>query len=122
MATYQANPKHKRGARGGGPPRWFPDQDSLCPDDITTQMAQALLDESIDDIDEAHPDGRARYAVDEQGRFFKAYSEDHGETWHGYPIREGLVGDQVPTRVLRQFRRRGLITKARYKSLVGRAR
>jgi hypothetical protein len=122
MAMYRGNPKHKRGARSGGPARWFPDPDALCPDDVTTQLAQALLDESVDGIDEAHPSARARYAVDGRGRFFKAYSEDHGETRHGYPVREELVGDQVPARVLREFRSRGLITAAQYKRLIGRAR
>lgn len=122
MPTYRENPKHKRGARGGGPPRWFPDPDDLCPTDVTTQLAQELLDASIDGVDAAHPNGQARYVVDDRGRFFKAYSEDYGETWHGYPVREALVGDQVPTRVLRAFCRSGLITKAQYRRLVGRAR
>lgn len=122
MVIYRENPKHKRGARGGGPPRWFPDRDSLCPEDITLQMAQQLLDDSFDGTDAAHPEGRARYAVDEAGRFFKAYSEDHGETWHGYPVRRELVGRQFPSRVLRRFRDEGLITGAEYRRLVGSAR
>ena len=85
-------------------------------------MAQQLLDEGIDGRDDSHPRAKARFAVDGQGRFFKAYSEDQGEMWHGYPVRDELVPRQIPTRVLRQFREAGLITKAEYKRLIGGAK
>lgn len=122
MPTYRENPKHKRGARGDGPPRWFPDRDTLCPQDLTLQMAQQLLDEGVDGRDDSHPGAKARFAVDAQGRFFKAYSHDQGETWHGYPVRDELVPRQVPSRVLRKFRDAGRITQADYNRLVGGAK
>ena len=122
MVVYRENPKHKRGTSGEGPPRWFPSRDSLCPDGITMKMAQELLDSSIEGRDDAHPDARARFALDGSGAFFKAYSEDGGETWHGYPVNRELVPRQIPTRVLRAFRARGQLTRAQYNDLVGPAR
>lgn len=119
--AYRENPKHKPGCSGEGPPRWFPSSDSLCPDDISTVDAEALLAESVEGSSAAHPDSTARYALDRQGRFFKAYSEDHGTTWHGYPVRRDLVHLQVPARVLRQFVKRGQLTRAEYGKLLGSA-
>ncbi|MFU8807336.1 MAG: hypothetical protein ACNA8W_26240 [Bradymonadaceae bacterium] len=121
---YERNPKHKAGVTGNGPPRWYPSRDSLCPDDVDTEFAQELLAESVQGKDAAHPDSKARYAMS-QGRFFKAYrTEDRAgiEVWHGYPVSEELVGEQIPARVLRVFVDRGLLTKAEYKKLIGSAR
>lgn len=119
---YRENPKHKRGTCGHGPPRWFPSADSICPDDVSFSMAQALLDVSVEGKDSAHPDARARYALDSTGRFFKAYSEDGGRTWHGYPVRRDLVTRQIPARVLREFCRKGLLSEIDYRRLLGSAR
>lgn len=119
--TYRENPKHKRGCRGEGPPRWFPSRDSLCPEDLSLSEAEALLASSIEGHDVAHPGASARFAVDGQGRFFKGYSEDGGRTWHGYPVRRDLVPRQVPTRVLRELVRRGDLTASDYKKLLGSA-
>ncbi len=58
---------------------------------------------------------------DGQGRFFKGYSEDGGQSWHGYPVRRDLVPRQVPTRVLRELVRRGDLTASDYKKLLGSA-
>ncbi len=118
---YRENPKHKRGCRGEGPPRWFPSRDSLCPEDLSISEAEALLASSIEGRDATHPDARARFAMDAQGRFFKGYSEDGGRTWHGYPVRRDLVPRQVPTQVLRELVRRGVLTAADYKKLLGNA-
>ena len=120
--TYRENPKHKRGASGHGPPRWFPSADSLCPDGVSFAMAQELLDTSVDGRDAAHPEARARYALDNFGRFFKAYSEDGGQTWHGYPVRRDLVTRQIPARVLREFCRKGLLSDSDTRRLLGSAR
>lgn len=125
---YKKNDKHKRGTSGGGPPRWFPSRDSLCPDDFSTALAQELLNESVDGVDEAHPGARALYAM-HQGEFYKAYCEgtepgEDGpvEVWHGYPVRRELVPHQVPCRVLREFVRRGRLTRSEYKKLLGDAK
>lgn len=118
---YRENPKHKRGCTGEGPPRWFPSRDSLCPEDLSLAEAEALLASSIEDRDDAHPDARARFAIDGQGRFFKGYSEDGGLTWHGYPVRRELVPRQVPARVLREFVKRGLLAGSDYRKLLGSA-
>jgi hypothetical protein len=125
MAVYKTNPKHKPGSFGEGPPRWFPDWDTPCPDDLNEIDAQRLLDDSVPGTDQAHPNKKARYAVDEQGRFFKGYSEgdmDGTELWHGYPVRDERVREQVPACVLRELVRQNKLLKARYKKLIGRAR
>ena len=122
VPRYSENPKHKPGCSGEGPPRWFPSTDSLCPDDISSEDASQLLRESVEGRDASYPDAKARYALDGQGRFFKAYSEDHGVTWHGYPVRRELVPRQVPARVLRAFMSRGLLSNADYKKLIGSGR
>ena len=121
---YEKNPKHKPGVSGGGPPRWFPSRDSLCPDDVDGELAQKLLDDSVPGDDSAHPDSRARYAI-YQGRFFKAYQTEERagiEVWHGYPVSEDKVGRQIPARILRVFKNRGQLSKSAYKKLVGSAR
>ena len=122
---YRENPKHKVGARGAGPPRWFPDSASLCPDDLDLDEARRLLKGSVIGGDPSHPNARARFALDEMGRFFKAYPErsvDGTEYWHGYPVAEALVGRQVPARVLRSFKQQGRLSRARYRRLLGSAR
>ncbi|HSO00676.1 MAG TPA: hypothetical protein VLS89_20430 [Candidatus Nanopelagicales bacterium] len=125
MLVYKKNPKHKPGSFGDGPPRWFPDWDTPCPDDVNEKDAQGMLEHSVLGVDDAHPNRNARYAIDEDGRFFKAYSEgslDGVELWHGYPVREERVREQVPARVLRELVRQGKLASARYKKLIGRAR
>lgn len=126
---YAPNPKHKRGSCGDGPPRWFPSRDSLCPDDFSLEVAQALLDDAVEAADLAHPNRRALHAMHE-GTFYKAYCQlsdaegkEHAgaEVWHGYPVRRELVPTQVPCRVLREFVRRGRLTRAEYKKLLGSA-
>jgi len=113
---YQQNPKHKVGARGGGPPRWFPDAASKCPEDLTEATAQLLLESSVEAVDEVHPGARARFAVHD-GRVFKAYPHvvsDTEEIWHGYPLPDHDVRTQVPSRILRQFLDLQRITRAEY--------
>jgi len=116
---YRENPKHKPGCFGEGPPRWFPSTDAICPDDISTADAVALLQESIEGRGASHPNARARYAMDGQGRFFKGYSEDNGHTWHGYPVAREKVPRQFPARVLRQFVKQGRLSSTDYKKLLG---
>jgi len=118
---YRSNNKHKPGCFGEGPPRWFPSSDSLCPSDVTVEEAEDLLRSSIETRDVAHPNARARVALDGQGRFFKAYSDDDGRTWHGYPVRRELVPRQIPARVLRQFCKLGQLSGANYRKLLGSA-
>jgi hypothetical protein len=122
VLKYRPSDKHKPGCAGGGPPRWFPSSASRCPDDVSLEEAAALLRDSVEARDDAHPNARARIALDSHGRFFKAYSEDDGTTWHGYPVRRELVARQVPTRVLREFCRRHQLTEADYRKLLGGAR
>lgn len=122
--VYEPNPKHKPGTSGDGPPRWFPSSDSICPDDITVELAQQMLEGSVPGEDATHPDSKARYAILD-GRFFKGYQTEVRagiEVWHGYPVSRELVGEQVPARVLREFRKRGQLTNAEYKKLVGSAK
>lgn len=72
--VYKPNQKHKRGTFGEGPPRWFLDAATLCPDEMDATLCQELLDGSIEGRDQVHPDQKARYAH-YRGGFFKAYSE-----------------------------------------------
>jgi hypothetical protein len=123
---YRPNRKHKPGAIGGGVPRWFPDSESKCPPDIDTIQAQRLLENAIDGRDVAHPRGHALFAMDEQGRFYKAYSEgiEAGkdvEVWHGYPVSDEKVPRQIPAKILRVFVTQGLLSHARYIRLLGNA-
>lgn len=121
---YEENPKHKPGASGDGPPRWFPSRDSICPDDVDSELAQELLNDSVSGTDEAHPNRKARYALYE-GQFFKGYQTEERagvEVWHGYPVSRDLVSEQIPARVLRVFRERKLLSSAEYKKLIGSAR
>lgn len=122
MLVYKENKKHKPGSFGQGPPRWFPDRDTPCPDDLTVSEAQQLLEGSLEGADDTHPNRKARYAIDGKGRFFKGYSEatvDGAEQWHGYEVREARVPREVPTRILRQLVRQGQLAQARYKKLLG---
>ncbi len=127
--VYRPNPKHKRGEFGAGPPRWFPDRDSVCPDDLDLAEVEALLAGAIEGSDAAHPSARALYAYSD-GRFLKAYrhhvdaeaGEEGEEHWHGYPVARDRVPTQVPARVLRQLRDEGKLTDAEYKRLRGSAR
>lgn len=127
---YKPNDKHKRGAAGQGPPRWFPSRDTLCPDDFPLALAQDLLEDAVEGADRAHPDARALYSMHE-GEFYKAYcegtepvdgEEETVEVWHGYPVRREVVPRQVPSRVLREFVRRGRLSRPEYKKLLGSAR
>lgn len=127
--VYKPNPKHKRGAIGEGPPRWFTSSDSLCPDTLDFSTAQALLNTAISGKDQVHPDQKALYALHE-GTFYKAYcqeasqdsSGDTVEYWHGYPVRKELVPTQIPSRILREFLKAGSLSKPEYKKLLGNSR
>jgi hypothetical protein len=122
--VYHPNSKHKHGARGDGPPRWFPDSASKCPPSIDLRLAQELLEEAISGEDPAHPSGHALYAIHD-GQFFKAYpTEIHedAEVWHGYPVKSDQVRRQIPARVLRDFVSKGLLGRADYKRFLGNAR
>ncbi|WP_441286873.1 hypothetical protein ACSRUE_31795 [Sorangium sp. KYC3313] len=122
MLVYKENKKHKPGSFGLGPPRWFPDWDMPCPDDLAPSQAQRLLEDSLEGADDAHPNRKARYAMDEKGRFFKGYCEataDGAEQWHGYEVREARVPRDVPARILKNFVKQGRLTRTRYKKLLG---
>jgi len=122
---YRKNDKHKKGACGSGPPRWFPSTSSLCPEDLSHEEAQELLEDSLEGKSADHPNNGARFAY-RAGHFYKGYCEQNAcegqhEIWHGYPVSRELVPSQVPARILRSFRDNGLISKAEYKKLIGNA-
>ena len=86
--VYEPNPKHKPWASGDGPPRWFPDSASTCPNTINTALAQELLDGAIEGRDLSQRNDGALYMVHE-GEFYKAYCSkvlEDIECWHGYPV------------------------------------
>jgi len=125
MRVYKPSRKHKPGAVGDGPPRWFPDADSLCPEGFSLDLAQELLDHAVEGVDLANPNARALYSLHD-GMFLKAYSEgcdaSGDELWHAYPVRTALVPKQVPARVLKKFVGAGKLSRAEYKKLLGSAR
>jgi len=93
-------------------------------------LPKSSLDDAVEGADPAHPDARAVYVM-HRGAFYKGYCEgmepqDGGEgeieVWHGYPVRRKLVPRQVPSRVLREFVRRGRLSRPEYKKLLGSAR
>lgn len=85
------------------------------------EVAQTLLDDSVEGRTADRPDKRARYAVLE-GEIFKGYPDDQdGNWWHGYPVSADDVRTQVPARVLRHFVRMELLTQAQYKRMLGSA-
>ncbi len=124
--VYKKNEKHKRGAVGQGPPRWFPSNASFCPDDhdLPLKVAQELLESSVEGRSPEHADARARYAY-QGGVYYKGYPEGvdgDNELWHGYPVRRDQVPKEIPSRILREFRNRQLISSAEYRKLLGSAR
>lgn len=61
------------------------------------------------------------FALDDQGRFFKAHChsvQGEEEHWHGYPVNEDRVPREIPAWVLREFKKRGILSSARYKKLL----
>lgn len=89
---YEGNPKHKHPYQPGR-------RGSLCPPDINTRVAQAMLEESI-------RVGKARYAIRE-GQPFCAREHDQGR-WHGYPV----VFREVPHDVRAQRLRQNAVKKS----------
>lgn len=67
VATSSSSAAGGSGEFGEGPPHWFPDWDPPCPDDLNELDAQRLLEESVEGRDNAHPNRKARYAIDEKG-------------------------------------------------------
>lgn len=92
---YEGNPKHKepwqRGRRG-----------SLCPTDIDSTRAQALLDQS-------EAAGRKRYAA-YQGKAYCAMEHREG-LWHGYPV----GWSEVPPIVRNTLIEKGQVTRRNIK-------
>ncbi|MFP4307640.1 MAG: hypothetical protein ACLFRG_14960 [Desulfococcaceae bacterium] len=85
-------------------------------------MAQELLDQAVAGDDPADAGGKALFALDDRGRFFKAHRhsvQGKEERRHGYPVNEERVPRGVPARVLREFKKRGILSAARYKKLLG---
>jgi hypothetical protein len=70
---YEPNPKHKA--------PWQPGlKGSLCPQDLTEDARQQLLEASAPDPN----GGNARYATDGRRAFC---AQSHGDdAWHGYPV------------------------------------
>ena len=115
---YFPNPAHKLETTEAGPPRWHPDK-SMCPPGMTPRERAALLRDSIPE-NPGTPTSR-RFAVRRTVsgiEFFAAQATrttEHGKVeYHGYPT------EQVPARVLRQFRDKGVISNTEYRRLVKR--
>ena len=90
---YQGNPKHKepwqRGRRG-----------SLCPPEVTGEVAKALLEKSVEV-------GRARFAAHE-GRAYKAFRNPETDSWHGFPV----AWQEVPDSIWRAWIHEGRIQRS----------
>ena len=86
--------KHKR-------PKGF---GSLCPHDMTSDVAQALLEKAI-----FVPEVGSRKLWAATGRWcFCAHPSEHEgpDAWHGFPV----IGGEVDERVLAELEAQGLIT------------
>jgi hypothetical protein len=90
---YEGNPKHKepwqRGRKG-----------SLCPEEISIETAQKLLEQSVEA-------GNKRYAV-HNGRAYCAHCNPDGK-WHGHPVGWEEV---VPETIRIKWLKEGLITRS----------
>jgi hypothetical protein len=93
--------KHKR-------PKGF---GSLCPDDMPTDAAQALLERAI--LVPAVSSGKLWAAAGDW--CFCAHSSAHEgpEAWHGFPV----IGGEVDERVLAELEAQGLITARQRRQL-----
>lgn len=102
VRRYEPNPKHKHGPQQHG---------SECPEQITTEEAQRMLDDAI-----ADPADEPRCYWYLKGAWvFKAYATRIEEgVWHGFPV----LGSEVRAPVLKAFLERGWIDRAQRRALV----
>lgn len=111
---YFPNPAHKLETTEAGPPRWWPDKEP-CPR-MSPQERDVLLRDSVA-LDPESETSR-RYAVhrgDSGLEFFEAKCTrvvEGDPEYHGHPT------SRVPSKVLRIFRDRGLITTPEYRRAV----
>lgn len=90
--TYEGNPKYKHPWQSGR-------RGSLCPSDVSTAVAQALLDDST-------PSGLARFAVHEERAF--CAREHRPGAWHGYPVSYR----EVPPVIREQWLKDGRVSRS----------
>lgn len=92
---YEPNPKHKPGPAGVG---------SLCPEELTIEEAQGLLEQAITDPTTS---GAGSLWIYSRGWVFRARPTDVArDVWHGYPV----PGCDVPKEVMQEFRQRNWVT------------
>jgi hypothetical protein len=88
---YESNPKHRDPWQAGR-------KGSLCPSDLTVELAQQLLNKS-------EIDGKCRWMTFD-GRAFCGEEHRPGY-WHGYPV--GWV--EVPEKIRRRWQAAELVTR-----------
>ena len=113
---YRPNPSHKKGTTEAGPPKWGPHK-SACPEDLTKEDIDELLDQSVSESDD--PLDPKRYAVrrlEGKLQWFQTHlTLNHADgriEVHGFPIEPGYP--KIPPKVLRKFRDQEVITEAEY--------
>lgn len=90
---YEGNEKHKYPWQAGR-------RGSLCPTEVTVEMAQEILFErSVADGD------KQRFGADSSGRAYCARSHREGR-WHGYPV----GWKEVPVKFQKALHYLGLVT------------
>lgn len=118
---YEANPKHKPGHSFGDSPRFFPDGDTPCPDDVSIEKAKTLLSNIVEFDEKCSAERKVGFVIDELGRIFKGFThliQDEKEYWHGFYVRPGKIRRDVPPKALNKLKSLGLISEKRYRELV----
>jgi hypothetical protein len=117
---YRPNPAHKTITTEAGPPQWRPDK-SACPEDITAEEINVLIQNSVPVSD--NPLDPKRYAVRRKGgelQWFRTLltheHPDGGIEVHGHPFEPGYP--KVPPQVLRKLKEREMITEVEYQQMV----
>jgi hypothetical protein len=114
MAHYQPLRKHKWGFSVDGPPLHVA-MGSKCPRDLPEADAPTMLEQGLTD---GFTEGVTRTGTPKRvygyrnGVFFRAeITSPEQDTYHGFPVEH----TEVPTRVKRRMRERGVLTTREYK-------
>ena len=108
---YVPNPAHKVQTTEAGPPRWRPNK-TPCPKGMTRHERSQLLKGSIA-ADPASPKSR-RYAVRRGDAGLEFFAAQVTQVVGGKPEYHGYPADHVPGNVLREFLKKGVISRPEY--------
>jgi hypothetical protein len=75
-----------------------------CPKSFSLKIAGELLSEGVPEYLDRAPDKPYRLWNYHDGAIYVAYSQDRGQTWHGFP--NGHPKREPPRRILRELEKR----------------